>query len=74
MQDSCLPKTDPAVYEIRLAGQLPERWIERFAGTGISYDQQGNTCLLGSFDQAALHGILNKIRDVNLVILSIIRK
>ena len=73
MQDSPIRAIDPAVYEIRLAGQLTERWIERFAGADISYDQQGNTCLAGSYDQAALHGVLNKIRDLNLGILSVIR-
>ncbi|HLO17663.1 MAG TPA: hypothetical protein VK206_22725 [Anaerolineales bacterium] len=74
MQDSPIRAIDPALYEIRLAGHLTERWIERFSSAAISYDQQGNTCLSGSFDQAALHGVLHKIRDLNLVILSVIRK
>jgi hypothetical protein len=65
---------DPATYEIRLASRLDKRWIERFYGVHISYDEQGQTCLSGSFDQAALHGMFNKIRDLNLVILSVMRK
>jgi hypothetical protein len=65
---------DPATYEIRLACYLDEHWIERFEGVHIAYDEQGYTCLSGSFDQAALHGVFNKIRDLNLVILSVMRK
>lgn len=65
---------DPAPYEIRLASHLDERWMDRFFGINVSYDEQGNTCFSGSFDQSALHGIFNKIRDLNLVILSVMRK
>jgi hypothetical protein len=70
----CPREVDYAVYEIRLACHLTGRWIERFSGVEVSYDEQGNTCLSGLFDQAALHGVLNKIRDINLVILSVMRK
>lgn len=66
--------TDPALYEIWLACHFDERLIERFYGVHVSYDDQGNSCLLGSFDQSALHGVFNKIRDLNLVILSVQRK
>ena len=66
--------TEPATYEIWLACRLDERWTTRFYGVHVSYDEQGNTCLLGPFDQAALHGMFNKIRDLNLVILTVIRK
>lgn len=66
--------TDSATYEIRLACRLDEHWTTRFYGVHVSYDEQGNTCLSGSFDQAALHGMFNKIRDLNLVILSVMRE
>ena len=66
--------TEPATYEIWLTSHLDERWTTRFYGVHVSYDEQGNTCLSGSFDQAALHGMFNKIRDLNLVILSVKRK
>lgn len=66
--------TEPATYEIWLASRLDERWTTRFYGVHVSHDEQGNTRLSGSFDQAALHGMFNKIRDLNLVILSVMRK
>lgn len=71
---SSLRGTDPATYEIWLACHLDERLIERFYDVQVSYDEQGNSSLSGSFDQSALHGVLNKIRDLNLVILSVLRK
>ncbi len=64
---------DSASYEIRLACHLTERGVERFEQLEVSYAEQGNTCLSGRFDQAALHGLLNKVRDLNLVLISVQR-
>jgi hypothetical protein len=60
------------VYEIRLKGHLDARWVKWFDGMAISLDENGNTLLSGPVaDQAALHGILKKVRDVGLPLLSV---
>jgi hypothetical protein len=54
-------------YEIRLKGHLDARWVKWFDGLAITLDDNGNTLLSGPVaDQAALHGILKKVRDVGL--------
>ena len=59
-----------SVYEIRVQGQLDQRWSAWFDGLTISYDG-ANTVLRGSLaDEAALHGVLLKIRDLALPLLS----
>jgi hypothetical protein len=64
------PKTQS--YEIRLKGHLEARWVTWFDGLTITLDENGNTLLSGPVtDQAALHGILKKIRDVGLPLLSV---
>jgi len=60
------------VYEIRLKGHLDARWVKWFDGMAITLDENGNTLLSGPVaDQAALHGILKKVRDVGLPLLSV---
>ena len=60
------------VYEIRLQGQLEARWQAWFDGLSISLDEHGNTLLSGPLaDQAALHGLLKKVRDLGLPLLSV---
>jgi len=60
-------------YEIRLKGHLEARWVKWFDGLAITLDEYGNTLLSGPVtDQAALHGILKKVRDVGLPLLSVI--
>jgi len=60
------------VYEIRLKGHLDARWVKWFDGLAITLDENGNTLLSGPVaDQAALHGILKKVRDVGLPLLSV---
>ena len=52
--------------EIKIKGELDKKWTEWFENMNIQY-YEGNTVLSGSIiDQSALHGILNKIRDLNL--------
>ena len=60
------------VYEICLNGHLDARWVKWFDGLAITLDENGNTLLSGLVaDQAALHGILKKVRDVGLPLLSV---
>ena len=64
--------TDPASYHIRIKGQVGPEWSEWFGGMTIAYDETNETMLSGQVvDQAALYGILNKIRDLGLPLLSI---
>jgi hypothetical protein len=60
------------VYEIRLKGHLEARWVKWFDGMAITLDDNGNTLLSGPVaDQAALHGLFKKVRDLGLPLLSI---
>ncbi len=60
------------VYEIRLKGHLEACWADWFDGLAITLDDNGTTLLSGSVaDQAALHGLLKKVRDVGLPLLSV---
>ena len=59
-------------YEIRLKGHLEARWAEWFDGLTITLEENGNTLLSGPVaDQAALHGLLKKVRDLGLPLLSV---
>ena len=60
------------VYEIRLKGHLDARWVKWFDGLAITLDENGNTLLSGPVtDQAALHGLLKKVRDLGLPLISV---
>ena len=61
-------------YEIRVQGHLDQRWSAWFAGLVITYDINDNTVLRGPLiDEAALHGVLIKVRDLALPLLSVNR-
>ena len=61
-------------YEICVAGRLAPRWSAWFDGLTVAPDPDGNTVLRGGVaDQAALHGVLQKLRDVGLPLLSLTR-
>jgi len=61
------------VYEIRLKGHLDARWAERFAGLSFTHASDGTTILAGPVvDQAALYGLLRKVRDLGLPLVSVI--
>ncbi len=63
---------DEAFYEIRIKGHLDSHWSEWFDGLAITYGDRGETILSGPVpDQAALHGLLNKIRDLGPPLLSV---
>ena len=58
-------------YEIRLKGHLDARWVKWFDGLTITLEEDSNTLLSGLVaDQAALHGLLKKIRDLGLTLVS----
>ena len=60
-------------YEIRLKGHLEARWAAWFDGLSLRHDADGTTILSGPVaDQAALHGLLRKVRDLGLPLLSVI--
>ncbi len=62
-------------YEIRVQGQLDQHWSAWFNDLAISYDADGNTVLHGPLvDEAALHGVLNKVRDLALPLLEVRRE
>jgi hypothetical protein len=66
------PTSNAKVYEIRLKGHLDDRWAEWFGGLTIRLEEEGDTILSGPVaDQAALHGLLKKVRDLGLPLLSV---
>jgi hypothetical protein len=59
-------------YEIRLRGHLERRWAAWFEGLNLTHDSDGTTVLAGPvIDQAALHGLLRKVRDLGLPLVSV---
>jgi len=63
---------DSGLYEIRLKGHLDNRWADWFEGLTITLEDQGDTLLTGLVvDQAALHGLLKRVRDLGMPLLSV---
>ena len=77
MSDKLNAKTNPEqpmVYEIRLRGHLGRGWAEWFGGVTIDLEEGGETLLTCPVaDQAALHGLLRKVRDLGLPLISVTR-
>ena len=64
----------PEIYQIVLQGHLRSQWSDWFDGFTFTLDERGQTILVGPVtDQAALHGLLKKIRDLGLPLISINR-
>jgi hypothetical protein len=64
----------PARYEVRVDGVLDGRWSAWFDGLQVSSDDRGQTTIAGPVpDQAALHGLLDKVRDLGLELLEVRR-
>jgi hypothetical protein len=65
---------DAGRYEIRLKGHLDARWVAWFDGLTLTQDNDGTTTVRGAIvDQAALHGLLQKVRDIGLPLVSVTR-
>ena len=62
----------PVVYEIRIAGHLPPRWSAWFEGLAVAPEPDGTTLLSGPVvDQAALYGLLKRVRDTGLTLIAV---
>jgi hypothetical protein len=67
-------KAQPLVYQIRIKGHLGREWTDWFEGLAITALDNGETLLTGPLiDQAALHGLLRKVRDLGVPLLSVNR-
>jgi hypothetical protein len=68
-------KTDPGyptVYQIRIKGHLGRQWTDWFEGLAITLEEDGDSLVTGPVvDQAALHGLLKKVRDLGMPLLSV---
>jgi hypothetical protein len=78
MSNDLDPKTDPnqpMIYQVRLQGHLGRGWTDWFgAGVTITLEDNGETLLTGPVvDQAALYGLLRKVRDLGLPLISVTR-
>ena len=69
-----MPTDEGGSYEIRLKGRLDGRWAAWFDGLSLTHESAGTTLIHGPVaDQAALHGLLAKVRDLGLPLLSVTR-
>ena len=60
-------------YQINLEGKLDERWLRWFEGLEVKTNTEGQTIIRGEFDQSALHGLFNRIRDLGVTLISVQR-
>lgn len=65
---------ETGLYEIRIKGHLSPQWIDWFDGLTLTLEDNGDTLLTGPvIDQTALHGLLRKVRDLAMPLISVIR-
>jgi hypothetical protein len=66
--------SQPTIYQIRVKGHLGAQWKDWFGGLTITLEDNGETLLTGPVaDQAALHGLLRKVRDLGIPLVSVVR-
>jgi len=77
MSNELEPKTNPGqpmIYQIRIKGHLGSDWTDWFEGLTVTLEEDGDTLLTGPVvDQAALHGLLKKVRDLGMPLVSVNR-
>lgn len=77
MSNRTIPNIDPSqpvVYQIRIKGHLSHQWSDWFEGLTITLEESGDTLLIGPvIDQAALFGLLKKVRDLGMPLISVNR-
>jgi hypothetical protein len=77
MSNDINPKSNlaqPVTYQIRIKGHLGRQWTVWFGGMAVTRVEDGETLIIGPVvDQAALHGLLKKIRDLGTPLISVIR-
>jgi hypothetical protein len=75
MSNELKPKSDPGqpmLYQIRVKSHLGSEWTDWFEGLTITPEDNGDTLLTGTVvDQSALHGLLKKVRDLGMPLLSV---
>jgi hypothetical protein len=73
-QESSDTRREPRQYEIRLKGHLEARWTAWFDGLSLTQESDGTTVIRGPvIDQAALHGLLGKVRDLGLPLIAAVQ-
>ena len=73
VMSSKLDPGQPMIYQIKIKGHLGPQWTDWFGGLTITQEEDGETLLTGPVvDQAALHGLLRKVRDLGMPLLSVI--
>ncbi len=71
--NSILVSSQTTIYQIRIVGHLGSQWTDWFDGLTITLEDNGETVLIGPVvDQAALHGLLKKVRDLGMPLLSVV--